>query len=835
VKITIDQKSVEATPGETILQAAQRAGIRIPNLCHYGICQGKGLCRICIVEIKTGSETRLVESCTYPVMDQLVVRTSSPFIYDIRRSMINLLVGKGDLEPGDVAGIIGSSQDNLWLDLPESVLFYDHEKGRDQEPDVIREGLLSNPYLAFIIVDKDGYIRSINETCLDRMGIKLEDALGKYITDVVPNSELPEILKTGRTDRAEFWPINGHDTIVNRVPLVKDGKIIGAIAYSLFLDMSGARFFMDKLQEREKEFDDFLQGLLENPYLAYIIVDKNARITAINQATLDILELDKSDAMGKYVLDVLPNSLLHEIVKTGRTDRAEFWPIKDRDTIVNRLPILKDGKIIGALGYSLFLDIAGARLFAEKLQKREKEFNDFLQGLLENPYLAYYIIDQNSKITAINQASLDILEIDKQDAMGKNILEVIPNSELPQILATGRIDRAEFWTIKDHDMVVNRMPITKDGEIIGAIGYSIFLDKTGAKIFSQKLIEMEKQLSQYKEEIKEIYSAKWTLNDLIGISPSFSGVRSIVERLSFTTSTVLITGESGTGKELVAQAIHNSSLRKTGPFIRINCVALPENLLESELFGYEEGAFTGAKKGGKPGKFELAAGGTIFLDEIGDMPLTMQTKLLGVLQEKVVERVGGTKPIPVDVRVIAATNQDLATMVSENKFRGDLYYRLNVMRLDLPPLRNRMEDLPLLVNNLIIRINQKLGTNIQKISPQALELLQNYSWPGNVRELENLLEQAVNLAFMNQERSLGTLHFPSLMGSSIIEVTQVESNQLGLTDLVQNLEKELIVQALAKTGNNKFQTAKILGLNISALYRKLHKYGIEHNLNNDDN
>jgi len=213
----------------------------------------------------------------------------------------------------------------------------------------------------------------------------------------------------------------------------------------------------------------------------------------------------------------------------------------------------------------------------------------------------------------------------------------------------------------------------------------------------------------------------------------------------------------------------------------------------------------------------------------------MQTKLLGVLQEKVVERVGGTKPIPVDVRVIAATNQDLATMVSENKFRGDLYYRLNVMRLDLPPLRNRMEDLPLLVNNLIIRINQKLGTNIQKISPQALELLQNYSWPGNVRELENLLEQAVNLAFMNQERSLGTLHFPSLMGSSIIEVTQVESNQLGLTDLVQNLEKELIVQALAKTGNNKFQTAKILGLNISALYRKLHKYGIEHNLNNDDN
>jgi transcriptional regulator with PAS, ATPase and Fis domain len=300
----------------------------------------------------------------------------------------------------------------------------------------------------------------------------------------------------------------------------------------------------------------------------------------------------------------------------------------------------------------------------------------------------------------------------------------------------------------------------------------------------------------------------------------------VVERLSFTTSTVLITGKSGTGKELVAQAIHNSSHRRYGPFIRINCVALPETLLESELFGYEEGAFTGAKKGGKPGKFELAGGGTIFLDEIGDMPLSMQTKLLCVLQEKVIERVGGTKPIPVDVRVIAATNRNLENMIAQNEFREDLFYRLNVVRLDIPPLCDRMEDLPLLTENIMKRINQRLGTNIKSVTPQAMELLQNYNWPGNVRELENLLERAINLAFMNQESCLSIPHFPSLIKCSLLTKVPIECKQLGLSETLQKLEKEMIIQALATTDGNKNQSAKLLRIHISALYRKLDKYGL---------
>ncbi|MGI6436083.1 MAG: sigma 54-interacting transcriptional regulator [Syntrophomonadaceae bacterium] len=248
--------------------------------------------------------------------------------------------------------------------------------------------------------------------------------------------------------------------------------------------------------------------------------------------------------------------------------------------------------------------------------------------------------------------------------------------------------------------------------------------------------------------------------------------------------------------------------------------------MESELFGYEEGAFTGAKKGGKPGKFELAKGGTIFLDEIGDMPLTMQTKLLSVLQERVVERVGGNSPIPINARIVAATNRDLEDLVAKREFREDLYYRLNVVRLRIPPLRKRMDDLPLLVHDLLTRINRNLETSVNRISASALQLLQRYSWPGNIRELENLLERAVNLASMNSETCLNPDHFPSLSVEDVKQIKIPHELQQGLTETVEMIEKEIITQALNKTGGNRTKTAKALGIHSSALYRKLEKYGL---------
>lgn len=579
------------------------------------------------------------------------------------------------------------------------------------------------------------------------------------------------------------------------------------------------------------EITSILEGLIESPYMFYVIVDRDGYITAMNQTYLDILEMKKADVVGKHITEITPSSGLPEVLRTGRIDKADIWSVKGRDTIVSRFPIIKNGEIIGAIANSLFLDMSGAKVLMKKLQETEKEFSAMLEGLVESPYMAYVIVDKEGFITVMNQTFLDILEMKKEEVIGKYVLEVLPHSELPKVLKTGRIDKADIWPIRGRDTIVTRMPIFKNGEIIGAIGHSLFLDMSAAKILTQKIQDMEKELHLYKNEVSQIYSAKWKFENLIGTSREFLTAKSIARQLSQSLSTILITGESGTGKELFAQAIHNESVRRSSPFVRINCAALPENLLESELFGYEEGAFTGAKKGGKPGKYELAKGGTIFLDEIGDMPLTMQTKLLVVLQEKIIERVGGTNPIPIDVRVIAATNRDLEQMVSKQEFREDLYYRLNVVRLNIPPLRNRLEDLPWLVEDLIARISNCLNTSPRQVDPEALKILREYTWPGNVRELENLLERAINLANMSDASSITEEHFPSLLESSgdrkYSKIEILDNGQTTLPDLIEKIEKQMIIQVLQETGGNRAQTAKTLGIHSSALYRKLSKYGLE--------
>lgn len=661
----------------------------------------------------------------------------------------------------------------------------------------------------------------MNQTFLDLLEMTREDVIGHYVTDILPTSKLPEVLKTGRIDRADIWEIRGRDTVVTRFPIMANGKIIGAIGQSLQLDVSGASLFINRLKEAEKDFSAIVAAFLENPYTALVIVNQKGYITMMNQVFLDILELKREDVVGKYVTEILPNSELPEVLRTQRIDKAEIWSLKGRDTLVSRMPIVTNGQVIGALGQTIFLDMSGAHILMQKLQEREKEFAAISEALIESPNMVYVIVDKDGIITAMNQTYLDTLGLKKEDVVGKYILDITPTSGLQEVLDTGKIVQAEIWPIKGRDTVVTRLPVYKDGKIIGAIGKSLFLDMSGAKIFARKLQETEKELNLYKEEIRLSYQAKWELQDLIGVDKEFSATKTLAYQLSRTTSTILITGESGTGKELFAHAIHNASNRYLAPFVRINCAALPENLLESELFGYEEGAFTGAKKGGKPGKFELAHGGTIFLDEIGDMPLTMQTKLLTVLQEKIVERVGGTRPIMISVRVIAATNRDLEKMVMEGQFRQDLYYRLNVVRLNIPPLRTRRSDIPLLVSDLMNRINEELQTNVTKISCKATELLQNYAWPGNVRELENILERAINLADMNHESSLTISHFPSL-----VEKTQL-SEEKTLPQAVESLEKQIIIKALKKVNGNKTQAAKILGIHSSALYRKLNKYDLE--------
>ncbi len=330
----------------------------------------------------------------------------------------------------------------------------------------------------------------------------------------------------------------------------------------------------------------------------------------------------------------------------------------------------------------------------------------------------------------------------------------------------------------------------------------------------------KRQLQREVLALKEQVYAENGFKEIVGQSEAIKKVFYLLRKILNTDVTVLITGESGTGKELIAFVLHYYSPRREMPFIKINCAAIPEMLLESELFGYEKGAFTGALSS-KPGKFELAHKGTIFLDEIGEMPLSTQAKLLRVLQEREFERLGGTKTIKVDVRLIASSNRDLWEAVQKNEFREDLYFRLNVVNIHLPPLRDRKEDLPLLVEHFIKKFNKKFNKEVTGVSQQTLALLYQYPWPGNVRELENCIERAVLL-------SPGNLITPEELPPQILGQFEKESfHSKNLDEVIQEVEKKMIVDALRKAQGIQAKAAKILGINERSLWHRVKKYKID--------
>ncbi|MFZ5482130.1 MAG: sigma-54-dependent transcriptional regulator [Myxococcota bacterium] len=315
--------------------------------------------------------------------------------------------------------------------------------------------------------------------------------------------------------------------------------------------------------------------------------------------------------------------------------------------------------------------------------------------------------------------------------------------------------------------------------------------------------------------------------DLIGLTPSMQRVYALVEKVADSPTTVLLIGESGTGKELVARALHANSSRRDEPFITVNCGAIPENLFESELFGYEKGAFTGAVTS-KPGRFELADGGTLFLDEVGELPRDMQVKLLRALQERMVERVGGLKPQAVDVRVIAATNVDLQQAVAAGRFREDLFYRLNVIQIRLPPLRERKEDIPLLVEHFLTRFNQRLGKRVTRVDSEAMNVLLGHAWPGNIRQLENVIERGV---LLSDADSLGAEALPGFENvASAPAAADLDGEGLGLKDLVRvhtaKVERQLIQRCLEQEGGNVTRAARRLGISRKSLQLKMKEYNL---------
>ena len=444
---------------------------------------------------------------------------------------------------------------------------------------------------------------------------------------------------------------------------------------------------------------------------------------------------------------------------------------------------------------------------------------DLLQRIIDSIYNGVVVTDADGYIIYFNEPYGEYLGIDPGAQVGRHITDVIENTRMHIVAQTGIPEINQSHHIRGQDMVVQRIPIKKNGKVIAVFGQVMFKDVRDVPKLAKKLSLLESKVKLYEKEIFSLRSTRYTFDSIVGDSRAMGLLKKTALKAAATKLPVLITGESGTGKEMFAQAIHHASPRRLQPFIRINCAAIPRDLLEAELFGYEKGAFTGAQAAGKPGKFELAHRGTIFLDEIGELSPEMQPKLLRVLEEKEFERVGGIKMITSDFRLVAATNQDLKGRVDSGYFRKDLYYRLGGIPLSIPPLRERREDILPIADHLLAELGEEFGRGKVTLAPGTIENLQNYDWPGNVREMANVLSRILSL-------STRDIILPEDLPLHLSSKQVLANDSFVLQDAVNEVEKESITRALKAADHNKTKAARLLGIHRTLLYKKMKKHGL---------
>lgn len=464
------------------------------------------------------------------------------------------------------------------------------------------------------------------------------------------------------------------------------------------------------------------------------------------------------------------------------------------------------------------IDVKEVKLLPQEKQARH------IKAVLDATSEGIMAIDNKGRLTTFNSAAEKILKIKKQKAIGRKIAEIVsPDLPILNTISTGKSYDNEEMIIennntKSHYITSGRPILDEEGEPIGAVA--------------------SLQDIQNVMEIVHLFTqpSMITFDQILGESKAMKKVKKMAKMVAKSNSSVILRGESGTGKELFARSIHMASPRKDKPFVAINCAAIPDQLLESELFGYEEGAFTGAKKGGKQGLFTYADKGTLFLDEIGELSTHLQVKLLRVLQENKIRKVGSNKEIPIDVRIITATNRNLEKLISTGQFREDLYYRLNVIPIWIPPLRARKDDIPLLAKNFLEKLSKKLNKNIEGISSSAMKKLINYDWPGNVRELSNVIERAINICdgsvikshhlILKQEELVTSISNNDAMRTSKDKNKTKTKKLRNLKDLVAETEEKAIKEALNKYGTIR-KAAKALGVSHATVINKIKKYNIK--------
>lgn len=540
------------------------------------------------------------------------------------------------------------------------------------------------------------------------------------------------------------------------------------------------------------------------------------------------MRIEKDEALGLDYGQVLPDLFLSEARQWQTASFNRLTRIGGKQVAVSSVPYRSlSGRVGGVVAFIRNMDEFES-LSAQVNNLREA--GNLLTAIINSTQDAISVADEKGVGILVNPAYTRLTGLTAEDVLGKPpTVDMAEGGESMhmKVLRTGKAVKGISMKVgpKHKEVIVNVAPILAQGRLLGSVG--VLQDVSEIRKLSDEL-EGAKRIIRHLE-------AKYTFTDIIGESEAIRATVEQAQRAAATPATVLLRGESGTGKELFAHAIHRLSSRPKGQFIRVNCAALSDSLLESELFGYVEGAFTGAKRGGKVGLFEEANGGTIFLDEIGEISLNLQTKLLRVLQEREIVRVGANQPVSVDVRVIAATNADLEEALRLGKFREDLYYRLNVIPVLIPPLRQRRPDIPLLVHHLIRRFNQEYGRGVEKVTDEALEILSRYRWPGNVRELENVLGRAIiNMRVGDTVMEAG--HLPPLdarqggggrAGKGVSNpVEDGEPEERSYAKLQFCWEEEVLRRALKEAGGNKTQAARDLKISIRNFYYKLRRHGL---------
>lgn len=450
---------------------------------------------------------------------------------------------------------------------------------------------------------------------------------------------------------------------------------------------------------------------------------------------------------------------------------------------------------------------------------QDESLNRYWKKVVDLIHDGVMIVDVNGFIVTVNQALVDITGFEQDELVGQPC-SVLECSSCKKIYDPTGIHWCRLFNLGDINMqktVMNR----KDGSAIHVMKNASVIKEKGKIVGAvetltdiTELLEKDSQIEAYRRELQ----AEYTFEGMVGSSATMQRVFNMIANVAESDAPALILGESGTGKELVARAIHENSARKEKPYIQVNCAALNEAVLESELFGHVKGAFTGAYQN-RQGRFEAANGGDIFLDEIGDLPQSIQVKLLRVLEEKVIERVGDNRPIPVDVRIITATNRNLKQLVESGSFRGDFYYRINVLPIEIPPLRERIEDIPILSEMFFKHVQLKSNKPVQGISPEAMDSLVRYPWPGNVRELKSAFEYAF-VACM--ENTIKPEHLPPDVGLSQSNATTAASTQLSLDER----KKQALEDALDQAKGNKSEAARILGVSRVTVWNQMHRYNL---------